>query len=131
MKLTKRMFTVPLDHCFIFGPRGTGKSTWINQNLPDAYVVNLLDHATYQKHLAHPDLIQSIVAGNPNTTQYVIDEIQKIPKILDTIHELIETYKTHQFILTGSSARKLKRVGVNLLGGRALLTHFHPFMACD
>lgn len=131
MSINERFYQLPTDHCFIFGPRGTGKSTWIAQNLPNAYVINLLDDEVYRTFAARPEHIKAIVAANSNIKQYVIDEVQKVPKILDSIHELIESYKTHQFILTGSSARKLRRQGVNLLGGRALLTHFHPFMAAE
>jgi len=129
--ITQRFYRLPKDHCFIFGPRGTGKSTWINTHLPKAYVINLLDDETYLRYAARPGHIKSVVAANPKINQFVIDEVQKLPKILDSVHELIETHKTHQFILTGSSARKLRREGVNLLGGRALLTHFHPFMAAE
>ncbi len=129
--ITKRFFHLPKDNCFIFGPRGTEKSTWLNTNLPNAYVINLLDDETYRRYLANPGRIKSVVAANPEITQYIVDEVQKVPAILDSIHQLIETYKSHQFILTGSSARKLRREHVNLLGGRALLTHFHPFMAAE
>ena len=129
--LTRRFFNLPQDNCFIFGPRGTGKSTWIKENLPHAYVINLLDDETYLRYSANPAHIKSVVAANPHVTCYVVDEVQKVPRILDSIHDLIEIHKTHQFILTGSSARKLRREGVNLLGGRALLTHFHPFMATE
>lgn len=129
--ITKRFYRLGDDHCFIFGPRGTGKSTWIQTNLPDAYVINLLDDETYRKHAGQPGHLTEIIAANPNITRYVIDEVQKVPEILNSVHELIETYKTHQFILTGSSARKLRKQGVNLLGGRALLSHFHPFMAAE
>jgi predicted AAA+ superfamily ATPase len=69
--------------------------------------------------------------ANPQTRCFIIDEVQKAPALLDSIHSLIEEYKTHQFIMTGSSAIKLRRGGVNLLAGRALLTHFHPFMAAE
>ena len=131
MQIVERFFKIPNDSFFIFGPRGTGKSTWIKKTLPSAYTIDLLDDNTYMQHLAHPNHIKSIVKANTNITQYVIDEVQKVPQILDCIHELIEQYKTHQFILTGSSARKLKREGVNLLAGRALLTHFHPFLAAE
>ena len=130
-KFTKRFFVGPADSFFIFGPRGTGKSTWLKKTFPDAYLVDLLDDSTFRNHLAHPDRIKQIVQANPGTRRYIIDEVQKVPALLDSIHSLIEDYKTHQFILTGSSARKLRRGGVNLLGGRALLTHFHPFMAAE
>ena len=130
-KFTERFFRAPADSFFIFGPRGTGKSTWLKKTFPDAYLIDLLDDNTYRSHIAHPGRIKQIVKANPQTRRYIIDEIQKAPALLDSIHSLIEEYKTHQFILTGSSARKLRRGGVNLLGGRALLTHFHPFMAAE
>ena len=128
---TKRFFYAPAGSFFIFGPRGTGKSTWLKKNYPNAYLVDLLDDRTYRTHLAYPERIKQIVEANPQTRRYIIDEIQKAPALLDSIHSLIEQYKTHQFIMTGSSARKLRRGGVNLLAGRALLTHLHPFMAAE
>ena len=127
----KRFFRAPQDSFFIFGPRGTGKSTWLKKNCPDAYLIDLLDNATYRSHIAYPERIGQIVEANPRVKKFIIDEVQKAPSILDTVHRLIEQYQGHQFILTGSSARKLRRGGVNLLAGRALLTHFHPFMAAE
>lgn len=128
---TERFFTAPKDSFFLFGPRGTGKTTWLQKTYSDAYLVDLLDDRIFRNHVAHPERIKEIVKANPVTNRYIIDEIQKVPAMLDSIHGLIEGYKTHQFILTGSSARKLRRGGVNLLAGRALLTHFHPFMAAE
>lgn len=130
-KFIQRFFSFPEDSFFIFGPRGTGKSTWLKKTFPDAYRVDLLDDRTFRNHIAHPERIKQIVKANPGIKRYIIDEVQKAPALLDSIHSLIEEYKTHQFILTGSSARKLRRGGVNLLAGRALLTHFHPFMAAE
>ena len=130
-KYTERFFAAPTDSFFIFGPRGTGKSTWLKRTFPDAYFVDLLDDNTFRAFIAHPERIIQIVKANPYTKCYIIDEVQKAPVLLDSVHSLIEEYKTHQFILTGSSARKLRRGGVNLLAGRALLTHFHPFMAAE
>ncbi len=131
-KLTKRFFKAPDgDSYFIFGPRGTGKSTWLRENVPDAYLIDLLDDKVHRELLAYPERLKQIVKANPQTTRYIIDEVQKAPALLDSVHSLIESHKTHQFILTGSSARKLRRGGVNLLAGRALLTHFHPFMAAE
>ena len=130
-KFIKRLFNAPADSFFIFGPRGTGKSTWLKETFPDAYLVDLLDDRTFRNHIAHPDRIKQIVKANPQKRRYIIDEVQKAPALLDSIHSLIEEYKTHQFIMTGSSARKLRRGGVNLLAGRALLSHFHPFMATE
>ena len=125
-KFTERFFNAPADSFFIFGPRGTGKTTWLKKTFPDAYLVDLLDDRTFRNYIAHPERIKQIVMANPGTRRYIIDEVQKAPALLNSIHSLIEEYKTHQFILTGSSARKLRRGGVNLLAGRALLTHFHP-----
>ena len=131
MAFTQRHFLPPNDHFFLFGPRGTGKSTWLRACLPDAYVVDLLDDATWRQYLSDPGHIKALVEANPEFTRFIIDEVQKAPKILNSIHSLIEEHKGHQFILTGSSARKLRRGGVNLLAGRALLCHLHPFMASE
>lgn len=131
MDLKQRHFLPPTDHFFLFGPRGTGKSTWLRACLPDAYIVDLLDDATWRQYLSDPDHIKAVVKANPEYTCFIIDEVQKAPKILGSIHALIEENKGHQFIMTGSGARKLRRGGVNLLGGRALLCHLHPFMASE
>ena len=130
-KFVDRFFAASDDNFFIFGPRGTGKSTWLKKTYADVYLVDLLDDRTFRNHVAHPERIIQIVKANPGTRRFIIDEVQKAPAILDSIHSLIEEYRTHQFILTGSSARKLRRGGVNLLAGRAILTHFHPFMAAE
>lgn len=127
----KRFFIPPDGSFFIFGPRGTGKTTWLKKAFPDAYIIDLLDDKTYRDLIAQPERIKQIVDANPKTKRFVIDEVQKAPVLLDSVHSLIEKYKTHQFILTGSSARKLRRGGVNLLGGRALFANFHPFMAAE
>jgi predicted AAA+ superfamily ATPase len=130
-KFIERFFNKPEDSFFIFGPRGTGKSTWLKREFPDAYLVDLLDDTIFRNYIAHPERIKQVVKANPQIRCFIIDEIQKAPALLDSIHTLIEEYKTHQFIMTGSSARRLRRGGVNLLAGRALLTHFHPFMAAE
>ncbi len=130
--ITKRFFKLSASSCFIFGPRGTGKSTWIKQNLKEAMVINLLDEVTYLKYLSNPGYIKEVVTGNKSQYKtFVVDEIQKIPQLLDSIHDLIESDKSLRFVLTGSSARKLKRAGVNLLAGRATLKKMHPFMAAE
>jgi len=130
-KYIERFFKIPKNSFFIFGPRGTGKSTWLKKTFPNAYSIDLLDDQTYRDHIAHPERIKQIVKANPQIKCFIIDEVQKVPKLLNSVHSLCEKFKTHQFILTGSSARKLRRGGVNLLAGRALLTHFHPFMAAE
>lgn len=108
---------------FLFGPRGTGKSTLIRQQLNDAKIYDLLDERVYLRLLKDPSILEQ---ENPTpNTLIVIDEIQKLPKLLDEVHRLIFHYQ-HRFLLTGSSPRKLKRGGANLLGGRAREYHFFP-----
>lgn len=116
---------------FLFGPRGTGKSTWIKQNYPHATIIDLLEPELYRQYKAFPERLRERVEALNEKTTFVIDEIQKVPSLLSLVHALIEEKKQRQFILTGSSARKLKREGVDLLGGRALLKHMHPFMAAE
>ena len=107
---------------FLFGPRSTGKSTLIREQLKNAKVYDLLRPTTYQKLLKHPEVIEQEYSAEEFI---VIDEIQKLPELLDEVHRLIEE-KNITFLLTGSSARKLKHKGVNLLAGRAWSTYLHP-----
>jgi uncharacterized protein len=129
--LTRRYFQLPNKNCFMFGPQGAGKSTWIKKHLPNAYVINLLDEETYRNYSIDSERIKSVVAANQHKKQFVIDEVQKIPKILNSLRELIEAYPTHQFILISSNARNFRRETVNLLGVHTLFTNFHPFMATE
>lgn len=115
--------------CLLLGPRGTGKSTWTRQQFPDALVIDLLDYAAYTELLSHPDRLGQIVAGAQAKT-VVIDEIQRAPDVLNEVHRLIEQRGT-RFVLTGSSARKLRRTGVNLLAGRARTLSMHPLTAVE
>jgi uncharacterized protein len=112
---------------FLFGPRGSGKSMWLRHAYPDAHVVNLLDEATYQRLLANPALFAAELRSLQPDAWVLVDEIQRLPNLLNEVHKFIEE-KRIQFILCGSSARKLKRAGVNLLGGRALKCFMHPFL---
>jgi len=131
MRLAKRFFQHSAKNFFLFGPRGTGKSTLLKALYPDALIIDLLDPHLYREYLARPERFKNIVAANPAKKIFVIDEVQKVPDLLSIVHQLIEEKKSWQFILTGSSARKLKRTGVDLLGGRAQLKHLHPFMAAE
>ena len=110
---------------FLFGPRGTGKSTLLKErfNLSHCLWLDLLDSEVEDRFTRNPSELHSIVKALPDEIPYiVVDEIQKIPKLLDEVHRLIEdTDKI--FILTGSSARKLKHGGANLLAGRAFVYH--------
>ena len=109
---------------FLFGPRGTGKTTWVKTAYPKAVYINLLDSETHKDLLASPNRLEGKIP-----LQYqgwvIIDEIQRVPELLNEVHRLIED-KKYKFILTGSSARKLRAKGVNLLAGRALMYAFHP-----
>jgi predicted AAA+ superfamily ATPase len=126
-----RFLRDPGGHYFLLGPRGTGKSTWLRQAYPDALWVDLLDPATHRRYSARPELLRELVAGNPERPVVVVDEVQKEPRLLDVVHGLIEERRGPRFVLTGSSARKLKREGVDLLAGRALMRTLHPFMAAE
>jgi uncharacterized protein len=112
---------------FLFGPRGTGKTTWLQQHLPDALFINLLKSQFYNRLSADPGHLRALIPPD-HAGWIVIDEIQRIPELLNEVHELIES-KQHIFVLTGSSARKLRRDGVNLLAGRALTYQMHPLTA--
>ena len=106
---------------FLFGPRSTGKTTLIHQSFPKAKIYDLLDPKVYKKLIKRPELLEE----ESNNQLTIIDEIQKIPSLLDEVHRLI--YKGKQkFLLTGSSARKLKKKNVNLLAGRAWQTALFP-----
>ena len=128
-----RFFKPPAQASFfLFGPRGTGKTTWIKSNLPDAMVIDLLEPEQMRLFSARPEFLRERLLGaGPSRRLVVIDEIQKVPELLSLIHALIEQDQGWRFVLTGSSARKLKRTGVNLLAGRVLLTTMHPFMAAE
>ena len=116
---------------FLFGPRQTGKSTLIQQNLPDAWYIDLLHRKTYQQLLAHPDLLEEW-EKEQTASIIVIDEIQKIPALLDVVQRILfRTQGTKRFLLTGSSARKLKRENANLLGGRAGEISLFPLLLSE
>jgi uncharacterized protein len=124
----KRLFQPPGDQSyFLFGPRGTGKSSWVRSFYPDAVYIDLLEDEIYRTLLARPgSLSESFPVDRPATV--ILDEVQKVPSVLDEVHRLIEKKKI-QFVLTGSSARKLKKQGVNLLAGRALTHSMYPLTA--
>lgn len=127
-----RLLTKPIQlkkSFFLFGPRGTGKTSWVKQNFPNALYFDLLSSKTYRHLLGNPSRLADTIPEN-FSDWIVIDEVQKIPSLLDEVHRLIETYH-HKFILTGSSARKLRRKGVNLLAGRALTFHMYPLTVLE
>ena len=129
MESVSRFFAPPKGSFFLLGPRGTGKSWWTRRAFPDALIVDLLDPATERRLLARPEALEAIAEGMTKPGPIIIDEIQKLPALLDVVHRLIERRRGWRFVLTGSSARKLRRGGVNLLGGRAAHATFFPFLA--
>lgn len=112
----------------MFGPRGTGKSTYLKHQYPGALWIDLLKPDVFRNYSANPERIIELVHGNPDQQIVVIDEVQKVPELLSAIHSLIEEKLNRKFILTGSIARKLKRTGIDLLAGRVLMRTLHPFM---
>ena len=124
-----RILALPLksnQSIFLFGPRGTGKTSWIKQKLPNALRFDLLSFLLYQQLSANPGRLENLIPEGYKDW-IVIDEIQRVPMLLNEVHRLIED-KNYKFILTGSSARKLRQKGVNLLAGRALNYNMHPFI---
>ncbi len=130
METVGRFFQAPEQSFFLFGPRGTGKSTWLKSHYPEAIVIDLLAPELFRLYSARPERLREVTSGSKVKT-IIIDEVQKVPELLDVVHELIEEGNGFQFILTGSSARKLKRTGVDLLAGRAIVKTMHPFMAAE
>jgi uncharacterized protein len=113
----------------LLGPRQTGKSTLLRTELPDAVFYDLLEADTFRELSANPERLRQRL--RPSDTLVVIDEVQKLPAILDEVHTLIERNKALRFVLTGSSARKLRRANVNLLAGRAWTGRLHPLVSCE
>ncbi len=112
---------------FLFGPRGAGKTEWLKANLPDALYFDLLKAKWRNLFLANPSELEKLIPLGFNDW-IILDEVQKAPAILDEVHRLIETYH-YKFILTGSSARKLKQKETNLLAGRARTYYLYPLIA--
>lgn len=110
---------------FLLGPRQTGKSTLISQSQLEAVIFDLNDEGDFFRIGQNPENLKDFVGGNVRLV--VVDEIQRAPNLLNQIHNLIETQDV-RFLLTASSARKLRQGGVNLLGGRARVLHFHPLL---
>ena len=114
---------------FLFGPRGTGKTTWVKAAFPKAVYVDLLEAELFNNLLANPQRLENLIPGGFKDW-IIIDEVQRVPELLNEVHRLIEKYK-YRFILTGSNARKIKRKGQNLLAGRALTCYMHPLTVSE
>ena len=131
MHLVQRFFQLPRSSFFLFGPRGTGKSTWLQEALPEALYLDLLQPDSYRELSSRPERLRELVNAEPPDRPVIIDEIQRVPELLTVVHALIERDRERRFALTGSSARKLRRGGVDLLAGRAVRETLHPFMAAE
>ncbi len=125
--MRERCLSAPDQSYFLLGPRGTGKSTWLRARMPAAYFVDLLDEVKYQRLLAAPAQFALELRALDPDRWIVIDEVQRLPSLLNEVHRAIAE-RNARFVLCGSSARKLKRDGVNLLAGRALQRSMHPFV---
>ena len=119
----------PKKSFFLFGPRGTGKTTWVKTTFPHAIYIDLLEARLFNDLLANPQRLENLIPENFKEW-VIIDEVQRIPEILNEVHRLIEKFG-FKFVLTGSSARKLRRAGPNLLAGRALTYSLHPLTAIE
>ena len=131
MESIKRFFQGSQQSFFLFGPRGTGKSTWVRRHMPEAFLIDLLVPDQLRFYSAKPERLRDVTEAQQSVRTIVIDEVQKAPALLDVVHYLMEKHRDWRFVLTGSSARKLKRSGVDLLAGRAVLKEMHPFMAAE
>lgn len=131
--MLNRLLTPPSDSFFLFGPRGTGKTTWLRSEFSPHLYIDLLKPDFYFSLLENPARLEALVmAIQERKSRVVIDEIQRIPELLNQVHSLIEENpKRFQFALTGSSARKLKRSDANLLAGRALTRQFFPLSCLE
>jgi uncharacterized protein len=139
MAALKRFLLKPKQSSLLLGPRGTGKSTWLRGAFPEALWLDLLDPELQRSYLARPERLRELLhaAVKPDsTTTLVIDEIQKVPALLDVLHDEIEQRARAAkppllALLTGSSARKLRRGASNLLGGRLQQMQMHPYLAAE
>jgi predicted AAA+ superfamily ATPase len=132
--MLKRLCSLPRDRsCLLLGPRQTGKSTLVRSLLPTrSWEVDLLRHDVFLRYTREPSLFRREVEAKAvsGTRTIFVDEIQKVPELLDEVHGLVESRRL-RFILTGSSARKLRRRGTNLLAGRLASRRLHPLTVAE
>ncbi len=127
-----RLLTRPSRSFFLFGPRGTGKTTWLKQVLPDALWFDLLRTQTILSLSRQPELFRQQVEARPRGSWIVVDEVQRLPTLLNEVQAIIADHgRAYSFALSGSSARKLRRLDVNLLAGRAINRQFFPLTAAE
>lgn len=124
-----RELDAPKQSFFLFGPRATGKSTWLKQQFPKGYRIDLLPSDQTLQYIKNPSFLRNEVLALSKNQWIIIDEVQKVPQLLDEVHFLMENHGYKKFALSGSSARKIKRGAANLLAGRAILKHMYPLTA--
>ncbi len=128
----QRLLELPKTSFFLFGPRATGKTTWLRQVLPEALWVDLVPSEAFVRYLREPSLFRREVEALPKGGWVVVDEVQKVPTLLDEVHALIARHgKGYRFALSGSSARKLRRLDANLLAGRVVNRAFFPLTLAE
>jgi predicted AAA+ superfamily ATPase len=126
----RRLLTPPSGSFFLFGLRGVGKSTWARAAFPGAHVIDLLDESLYHTLLGAPETFAAEIRPLPASTPVVLDEVQRLPSLLNEVHRAIEGQR-RRFVMLGSSARKLKAAGTNLLAGRAVLRTMLPLVPAE
>ncbi len=127
-----RLLEAPGHSFFLFGPRGTGKTTWLRQRLGSALWFDLLDQTLFFNLIRNPAMLRQAVLAAPSGSWVVLDEVQKLPGLLDEVHRILaEPAEPYRFALCGSSARKLKHGGANLLAGRAINRAFFPLVGAE
>lgn len=125
-----RITTPPKGSFFLFGLRGVGKSTWVREQFPDAYTVDLLDEFRFQTLAANPGQLAMELRDLPTQRVVILDEVQRVPALLNEVHRSIEG-KRRRFVLVGSSARRLKTASTNMLAGRAAVRNMYPLLPVE
>jgi predicted AAA+ superfamily ATPase len=132
MVVFTRSLQLPEHSFFLFGPRGTGKTTWLKSVLPDALWFDLLRTKVFLELTRRPEAFRQQIDARASGTWVVVDEVQRLPILLNEIQALMaEQGEAYRFALSGSSARKLKQADANLLAGRAINRRFFPLTAAE
>ena len=127
-----RRLALPPRSFLLLGPRGTGKTTWLRRQLPRAQWYNLLHDRELLRLMREPGAFRREIEALPRGAWVVIDEVQKLPSLLNEVHDALSAAPRHwKFALTGSSARRLRREDVNLLGGRVVMRRMLPLTAAE
>src|SRR2546426_8284761 len=127
-----RQLRLPDRSFFLFGPRGTGKTTWLRQVLPKALWFDLVRDAELLRLMRDPDAFRNQVEALPARTWIVVDEVQRHPALLNDVQDLIARHgRRYRYALTGSSARRLRRDNANLLAARAINRRFFSLTAAE